>query len=320
MHMNSIIRTGVALAALYCTGIVFAGGEGWTSDFSAATKEAAESKKDLLVDFTGSDWCGWCIKLNDEVFSKEPFKAGVKDKFVLVELDYPNDRSKLSAETLKQNEELGKKYQVRGYPTILLCDSKGRPYAATGYEPGGPESYVKNLDKLRENKVARDKAFEAAVNLEGVAKAKQLVAALDAMGLDDGMVRNFYGNVIDQIKTADPDDDTGFLKATAAKARVASFQEELGMLAQKEDFDGAMVLVDKTLKEGGFTQQDTLQMMMTRAMIFAEQKKYDEALKAADEAKAFAPDSGMSAGIDEFKESVVATRGDSEEEIPAADE
>ena len=83
-------------------------------------KQAAESNKDLLIDFTGSDWCGWCIKLHKEVFSQDAFKEGVKDKFVLVEIDFPKDKSKLSEETQKQNEELGEKYAVQGYPTILL--------------------------------------------------------------------------------------------------------------------------------------------------------------------------------------------------------
>ena len=69
-----------------------AGGEGWQTDFEVAKKLAAEGKKDLLLDFTGSDWCGWCIKLNKEVFGLEPFKTGTKDKFVLVELDFPQKK------------------------------------------------------------------------------------------------------------------------------------------------------------------------------------------------------------------------------------
>jgi thioredoxin-related protein len=116
----------------------------WTADFAAAKKEAAASDKDLLIDFTGSDWCGWCIKLTKEVFSHDEFKEGVKDKFVLVELDFPQDKSKLPEETQKQNEKLGAEYAVQGYPTILLTDAEGRPYAATGYQKGGPEAYLKH--------------------------------------------------------------------------------------------------------------------------------------------------------------------------------
>ena len=301
MKLKSLVTTGAALVALYCSGIAFAGGEGWSSDFEAAKKQAADSKKDLLIDFTGSDWCGWCIKLNKEVFSQEPFKAGVKDKFVLVELDYPRDKSKLSAATLKQNEELAKKYPVGGFPTILLTDAEGKPFASTGYQTGGPEAYVKHLDELRAKKTARDESFAAAAKTSGVEKAKALVAALAAMGLEDDMIANFYGDVAEQIKAADPKDETGYAKAAAAKGRLATFQSELQVCAQKGDHDGAIALVDKTLKEGGFDTEDTQQMMVTRAMIFAEQKKFDEALKAVDAAKTFAPDSETATAIDGIK-------------------
>jgi thioredoxin-related protein len=289
------------MVAMYCSGFAFAGGEGWSSDFAAAKKEAAVSKKDLLIDFTGSDWCGWCIKLNKEVFSQEPFKVGVKDKFVLVELDYPQDKSKLSAETIKQNEELQKKYPVQGFPTILLTDADGKPYATTGYQAGGPEAYVKHLDELRAKKLVRDESFATAAKAVGVEKAKALVAALAAMGLEDAMIAEFYGDVAEQIKTADPKDETGFAKKSAAKARLATFQSELEACGQKDDHEGALALVDKAVKEGGFSTEDTQQIMLTRAMIFNQQKKFDQALKALDEAKAFAPDSEMAARMGDIK-------------------
>lgn len=318
---NSFIKASLAVAALYCSGVVFASSEGWSTDFAASKKVAQETNKDLLLNFTGSDWCVWCIQLHKEVFSEEAFKTGVKDKFVLVELDFPQDSSKLSAETIKQNADLAVKYPVPGYPSILLCDAKGLPFAKTGYQPGGPEAYVKHLDELREKRAVRDQAFASAAKSEGVAKAKELVAALNAMNLPDEMVVNFYGDVIAQIKAADPKDETGFAKAAAAKAREAAIESELQVLVQKNDMDGALVLVDKTLKEGGFSVESTQQMMMTRAMIFAQQSKFDEAMKAADEAKSLAPDSEMAAGIDGFKTQVeAAKKKPSEAPAPAAKE
>jgi hypothetical protein len=183
----------------------------------------------------------------------------------------------------------------------VLCDAEGRPYAATGYQPGGPEKYVAHLNELRESKTARDEAFAAAEKLEGPDKAKALVGALEKMDLDDQMVSAFYGGIVDQIKVADPDDTTGFTKKAAAKERLANFQKELQGLAQNKNMDGAMALVDKTIAEGGFGTDETLQLMMTRAVIFAQQDKIDEALKAIDDAKAFAPDSPMIPGIDQFR-------------------
>jgi thioredoxin-related protein len=294
----------VCAAAMALLGTTFAGGEGWSADFKAAKKQAAEQKKDLLIDFTGSDWCGWCIKLNDEVFKHDAFKAGVKDSFVLVELDFPKDKSKLSKETQKQNEELSKKYAVQGFPTILLTDADGRPYAATGYQEGGPEKYLAHLDELRGNKTKRDAAFAAAEKAEGVEKAKSLIAALGVMTLDEPVITHFYGDVAAQIIAADPKDETGFAGKISAKKRFDDFQNQLQVFGQKQDHEGALGLIDKTLKEGGLGKDETQQVMLIRAAIFAEQGKFDDALKYADEAKAFHPDGKMAVFIEQFRKKV----------------
>jgi thioredoxin-related protein len=313
MKTNLFIKSSVAMMALYCSGFALAGGEGWTSDFTAAKKQATESKKDLLIDFTGSDWCGWCIKLNEEVFSKDAFKAGVKDTLVLVELDYPKDKSKLTAETIQQNKELAEKYPISGYPSIILTDAEGKPYAATGYQEGGPEAYVKHLNELREKKVVRDKSFASAAKSSGVEKAKALVAALEAMGLEDKMISNFYGEVVKEIKAADPKDETGFAKASAAKDRLAAVQSELMACGKKGDHAGALAVMEKAIKEGGFGTDDTQKMMVTRAMILSKMEKFDEAFKALAEAKAAAPDSEMAKSMDSIKERIEGAKKEAAE-------
>ena len=311
--MNLLIKSSAAILALCCSGFALAAGEGWTSDFAAAKKQATESKKDLLMDFTGSDWCGWCIKLDKEVFSQDAFKAGVKETLVLVELDYPRDKSKLSEETKKQNEELAKKYPVSGYPSIILADSDGKPYAATGYQAGGPEAYVKHLDGLRAKKTARDKAFAVAAKASGLDKAKALVTALAVMDLGDKMVSSFYGDVVSEIKAADPKDETGFTKAVDATARVAAIQGELQACGKKGDHAGALAVMEKAIKEGGFEIEVTQEMMVTRAMILSKMEKFDEALKALDEAKAAAPDSKLSGSMDSMKERIEGARKEAAE-------
>lgn len=295
------IVTPVCAALVALHAVAFAGGEGWTSDFEAAKKQASELKKDLLIDFTGSDWCGWCIKLNDQVFSKDPFKEGVKDDFVLVEIDSPRDKSKLSEETIKQNEELGEKYGIQGYPTILLTDAEGRPYASTGYQEGGPEKYVEHLDELRARKVARNMAFKKAEEAEGVEKAKLLVSALKAMELEEDQISAFYGDEIEAIKKADPKDETGFAKRLADKERFNKFQEELMGYGRNQDHEGALTHVEKGIKEGGFDKEITQQMMITRGMILLQMQKFDDALKALDDAKDYDPDSAMASNIDRMK-------------------
>jgi thioredoxin-related protein len=290
-----------AVAASLGFTSAFAGGEGWTHDFAAAKKQAADEKKDLLVDFTGSDWCGWCIKLNDEVFKHDAFKAGVKDQFVLVELDYPQDKSKLSAETIQQNEELQEKYAVDGFPTILLCDAAGKPFAKTGYQEGGPEKYLAHLAELRSRKEVRDKALADAASAEGPAKAKALVAALDAMELEDAAVAAFYPEVIEQIKAADPKDETGFAKKQARQTKLAEFERGLNGFGAKQDIEGALAYVTKAAAEGGFEGEGLLQVLATKAMILARMEKFDDALQTLAEAKAAAPDSETAGQLDGFR-------------------
>ena len=314
--MKTFIKLCAAMLALHTSGHVFAGGEGWLTDIDAAKKSASESKKDLLIDFTGSDWCGWCIKLNDEVFKHDAFKTGVKDSFVLVEIDFPREKGKLPEDVRKRNTELGEKYAVQGYPTILLCDAEGKPYAATGYEEGGPEKYVSHLNELRKNKSKRDEAFAKAAKASGVEKAKVLIAALDAMKVDEKVAANFYGDIAAQIRAADPKDETGFAKKAESGKRIEEFQNSLQEFGAKRDHEGALALVDKTLKEGGFDTESTLQIMMTRSAIYASTGKFDEAIKAVDEAKAFAPDSKMAPMIDQFRKRLEQGKEESAKKTP----
>jgi protein disulfide-isomerase len=133
-----------------CLGFVAvcqAGDEGWLTDFNAAKAAAAERKLPILADFSGSDWCGWCIKLDKEVFSQKEFKDFAATNVVLFVADFPR-KSSQSVEVKAQNEKLSKEYNIEGFPTVLLLDASGKQLARTGYLPGGPAAYVPHLQKL----------------------------------------------------------------------------------------------------------------------------------------------------------------------------
>lgn len=95
----------------------------WTMDFDAAAKLAGEKKVPLLLNFTGSDWCHWCIHMDKTVFAKDDWKSYAKDNLVLVTLDFPRNSVAIPENYQKRNQELQAKYQVRGYPTYLILDS-----------------------------------------------------------------------------------------------------------------------------------------------------------------------------------------------------
>ena len=122
--------------------------KGWTEDLDLAMKFAARTKRPIVLDFTGSDWCGWCIKLHDEVFSKTAFKDYADKNLVLVAIDFPRSK-KLPDEIKQRNSELARQYSVRGFPTIVILDPTGKKeLGRTGYVRGGPAAFIAGVKKI----------------------------------------------------------------------------------------------------------------------------------------------------------------------------
>jgi protein disulfide-isomerase len=121
---------------------------GWMTNYEQGQQEAKASNKLVLLDFTGSDWCGWCTVLDREIFSQPQFKEYASKNLVLVEVDFPK-KKQVSAATREQNERLLMRYQVQGFPTIIVLNSEGKMVAELGYMQGGPDAFIAVLEKLR---------------------------------------------------------------------------------------------------------------------------------------------------------------------------
>jgi len=148
--MKKIYPAILAIAAALTSPASAGTDELWYPDFDEAVKAAREQGKDLLVDFTGSDWCGWCIRLHDEVFKHDEFLDVAQSHFVLVSLDFPKREPAMSkVPNPERNQELASLYGVTGYPTVLLMTADGEVFGRTGYQKGGPEAYVSHLGELR---------------------------------------------------------------------------------------------------------------------------------------------------------------------------
>jgi thioredoxin-related protein len=141
-------RLAFLVGTLSCFGLVSAPAEStWLSNFQKAQTEAKASHKFLLLNFTGSDWCIWCKRLDAEVFAQPEFQSYAKDHLVLMTVDFPR-RTALAPEVRKQNEELAQKYGVDGFPTIVVLNSEGKQVGLLGYQPGGASAFLKELQKL----------------------------------------------------------------------------------------------------------------------------------------------------------------------------
>jgi protein disulfide-isomerase len=125
--------------------------EEWLTDFQKAQELSKEKGVPILADFSGSDWCGWCIRLDQEVFSQPDFKKYADENLILFLADFPMKKEQ-TALLKKQNKTLSDKYEIKGYPTVLLLDSNGNVLLKTGYRRGGAKSYVdylkSNLDTI----------------------------------------------------------------------------------------------------------------------------------------------------------------------------
>ena len=135
------------ISVLMAAALFRAGAEEWMTDLPKAQAKAKTEHKMVLLDFTGSDWCGWCIKLKGEVFSKPEFAEYAKQNLVLMTADFPRAKP-LSSEVRQQNATLAQKFGIEGFPTIVLLNSDGKLMGALGYTPGGPTAFIEELKKV----------------------------------------------------------------------------------------------------------------------------------------------------------------------------
>jgi thioredoxin-related protein len=141
----------IAIAMLACCALltVSAADLNWLTDVPKAEAQAKTDNKLVLLDFTGSDWCGWCMKLDAETFSKPEFADYAKKNLVLVQLDYPNKKSQ-SDELKKANAALQVKYNIEGFPTLIALKPDGTiVWKQVGYLGGGPQALIAKLDDAK---------------------------------------------------------------------------------------------------------------------------------------------------------------------------
>lgn len=237
------MKTGIGKAAVVAAACVMswamAGGEGWQTDWQAARAAAARDGRVILMDFTGSDWCPWCVKLDKEVFSQEAFRTYAAANLVLMEVDFPR-RKELPAELKDQNKTLQEQFGVTGFPTIFLVDAQGLPFGRTGYRAGGAEAYVAHLKELTEVRTQRDENLQKAAGAEGLERARFLARALEGIPTD---LFQFYADTVQEIRKLDPENQTGF-RARLTEAELGRLEAEVRSLCRGGKQTEAIAKVD----------------------------------------------------------------------------
>jgi thioredoxin-related protein len=140
--ISLLIAIGLTLISVTATAE-----SSWVTDYKKAQEDAKAGKKLMLLEFTGSDWCGWCMKLDKEVFSTPEFQNYASRNLILVKLDFPRRRPQTEA-LKKQNEQLAQKYGIQGFPTIIVLNGQGEKVGELGYMEGGPSPFLAKLETL----------------------------------------------------------------------------------------------------------------------------------------------------------------------------
>ena len=276
--MHKMLFSMMSLAAIVAPAFAAE----WLTDLEAAKKQAAAENKAILVDFTGSDWCGYCIRLKKNVFDKPEFADYAKDKFVLLEIDVPNN-PKFDRELLKKNRQLCSDFNVSGFPTILVLTPQGE--VAGGFVGGKPDlnAVQAALDPALENVAA----LAAAEKLTGDEKTKALAACYEAL---PDSVKESAKSLRGKIVANDPNDLSGLKAEVEAEKQLAEIEAKL--IAAGNDMKKVLATLEALMPEVLPANKPIMlnSLFELRMLTSENEQDLEKAKQTLDELAALLPD------------------------------
>jgi thioredoxin-related protein len=267
--------------------------DGWGQDVGKALERAQREDLDVLMLFTGSDWCPPCQKLEQEVLSQDGFKAEAEKRFVLLKLDFLRN-SEQEPSIAEQNQKWASEFGVDSFPTIYLLDKNGTPFAIAGYEEGGVENFLGLLEESRQVRIARDEKLDAAEKAKGLDRAKILDEAIAQM--QPALVELYYPTLIAEIIELDKNDDLGLRTkwnaANEADIRKAVLTDVM-TIARLEKPATAIEFIDEVLTEFEFPIQQKMEILNVKLNLtrqLNEPEKVDALLQEMIEMNGVTPD------------------------------
>lgn len=299
----------VFLSALFFLPLV-AAAKNPKARLDEALKTAAETKKDLMVVFSGASWNKTSKDFEEKVLKSPDFQKGSGEKFLQLLIDIPPSRQEAHQDLL----DFEKTYRFQSIPTVILMDSLGRPYAYTGSSKNDPGEFLKHLTELHQIRVGRDQNFQSALKAEGKKRAELLVAALKT--LPQQIIAEFYQKELEMIAEADPKGETAYVaeirKAQALEKEKARFNKLFGERKYDEIIKVAQTEAAKLQGE------DAQRLKLYAVQALYAQKKYDAALQEVVALKKIAPDSELGKRADQFTSQITAAKKRQERMAEAA--
>lgn len=269
--MTKAILTTCAMAALLAPAM----GMEWTTDLDAAKQQAAAEGKQVLLHFTGSDWCGHCVRQHAAVFSKPEFEQYVQQKLVPVEVDLPN-RKPMDAALRQKNEMLCEQFSITGFPTILVLTPEGMVVGGYSGNAGTPENAISMLDAA----VANADKLKQAETLSGEQRLQKLA---EVYGAIPRRLQNKARDLRRMITELDKDDRFGI----QAEIRAEMQREEVQKALRTATPQQAVALIDSHLAKAEPANMRALKQMKLNALMMAAETEAD-VLHIADVAETMA--------------------------------
>ncbi len=301
--MHTRLPSFLAAALLAVAGSAFALPHAATLE--EALPLAKEQNRSILLDLTGKDWCPACIHMETKVLGSEVLEKAVGEKYMLVEVDYPRDPKKIAAipeDELRRREDILKTFKVRGLPCFIYLDPDGLPYAVLPTVTRTPEDYLPIMAKAEEVRAARDAALAHASTLQGMEKAKALVAALELL---PESCRGQYKAVLAEIRTLDPENTLGYsnMEEDAARrlaqlnaweeAQKAFFASLMTHAAEAENVAKGIEMGKAYLEQEGLIPEVRQNVWRFLSEGYALQRNIPAMCEALEQAVAAAPDTEL---------------------------
>lgn len=155
----------------------------WTMDLEAAQKIAEKKELPLMLNFTGSDWCGWCKLMDKQVFSHDAWKTFAAKNAMLVTIDFPSDKSKVPEKFQDRNQQLQQALGVRGYPTFVVLDSDGQTILGKlgASQDASPESFIEEFKDVARFSQGALKRFAKTLSADQQAEFNKALASLQGV-------------------------------------------------------------------------------------------------------------------------------------------
>lgn len=317
--MGKLIR---ALATFFCLSLTAEQQEGsrfeWVSNYEDAIEQSRATSKPVVLFFTGSDWCGWCHKLEKEVLNTPEFASLAGGEFIFVTLDFPLYKP-TDPKVTETNKRLQKKFDVKGFPTLVIIDKNEQQIGTVGYRPGGAKAYAEHLIQMvKDYNQYRQKVGEAegrnlsSTDLKSLyQKASELgqgeeAAKLVALGIKsdekiyfllerfralalEGHINTSQAQTVKrEIQSLDPNNEKE-TQYEIAVIEFESFSEDMARDLATPEFAVAP-LIQYIQKYGKRDKTNVWKLQMAISQVYLEKNKYQQALDHARASYDTAPD------------------------------